>query len=165
MTEILTTSVCTRHPIYYFLGTISRDREAIIRFGLSPEEVGLVLHQMPQQQTVEFVRKSNANEAFFEGPGVPQKVCRIAPNSEFSSVDFIIDFEVDGVGGHVLQGAQGPLKVTAQAGEAQVLTEIMRSSLPYLIGWSTTQDIAISKNVADAQSEAGSKGGHDNYGY
>lgn len=139
-------------------GTISREKNAGIRFGLSAEEIGLILNQLPQQNPVEFSRRPAPNEGFFDGPSAPHKVCKIVPDPTVATVNFIIDFEKDGVGGQEVQGITGPMEVTAQAGEMQVIMEIMRSTLPVLVGWTTTQDLAMQKSVGFAIS-AGSSGG------
>ena len=140
---------------YEFTGTISRDRESTIRFGLSAEEVGLLLHQLPQQNAVELTRRPAPSEAGYESPSVPQKVCQITPIPETAAIKFSVDFHVDGVGGQMLQNVQGPLSVEMQAGEVQVVLEIMRTSLPTLVGWSTMQSIALEKSVRDAQGAGG----------
>ena len=138
------------------LGTISRDREAVVRLGLSAEEVGLLLHQLPQQQSVEMVRQPTANEALYDGPSAPQKVCKIVPTAGLAMVEFTLDFEVGGVGGQAMQnGIKGPYSVTMQAGEVQVALEIMRSSLPLLVGWTSMMDIAIQKSINDAINSGG----------
>ena len=145
-------------------GTISRDRESAVRFGLSAEEVGLLLHQLPQQHAVELVRKPAPSEAGYDSPSVPHKVCQITPVPETAAVSFCIDFHVDGVGGHQLQNVQGPLTVDLQAGEVQVMMEIMRSTLPTLVGWSTMSTIAVQKAVKDAQG-AGAPPLNDPFGF
>jgi hypothetical protein len=138
-------------PITCSAGTLNRDKDKSIRFGLSPEEIGLLLHQIPKQQPVEMARKPTSSEAMFEGSSVPHKVCKVIPNPDVASVAWTIDFEVDGVGGQVLQNAQGPLTVEMQAGEAQVAMEIMRQSIPVLVGWKTMQDVMLQKMVQDVQ--------------
>eukprot|EP00977_Amphora_coffeiformis_P014685 scaffold4162_cov162-Amphora_coffeaeformis.AAC.18 len=141
-------------------GTISKDRDAFVRFGLSPEEVGLLLHQLPQEQTVELLRKPTSTESLYDGPTAPQKVCRVIPSAGLTTVDWVVDFEVDGVGGQTMQNnIQGPFSVTMQAGEVQVVMEIMKSSLPTLVGWNTMKEIAIQKSVSDAKSGGGGGGG------
>ena len=141
-------------------GTLSRDRESIIRFGLSAEEVGLILNQLPHQQTIEMSRKPSSDESLYDGPTAPQKVCKIVPSPGLTTVDWMVDFEVDGVGGQPMQNnILGPLSVTMQTGEVQVVMEIMRSSLPSLVGWSTMQEIALRKSVSDAHSGRGDGGG------
>lgn len=147
----------------------------MVRFGLAAEEIGLLLRQLPRNEPVEFTRRPAPNESLYDGPSVPHKVCKIIPataEENTGTVDFIIDFEVDGVGGQqILQSSittgnpQGPLQVTMQAGEVQVALEIMRTSLPVLVGWSTQQSIAVQKCVDDAVGGGGGGGGHDPYDF
>lgn len=120
----------------------------------------MILHQLPQQQSVELSRKPAADESLYDGPTAPQKVCRVIPSPNLATVDWAVDFEADGTGGQVMQNnVRGPLSVTMQAGEVQVALEIMRTSLPSLVGWTTMTDIAIRKTVSDAQSGGGGSGG------
>jgi hypothetical protein len=150
----------SKHAVAYCLclhlaGTLNRDKDAVLRFGLSPEEVGLILHQIPNQQPVELARKPTSSEALFDSSSMPHKVCKIIPNPDLASVSWTIDFELDGVGGQVLQNSQGPLTVEMQAGEVQVTLEIMRQTIPVLVGWNTMQDIALQKMLGDTMSSPG----------
>ena len=133
-------------------GTLSRERESVTRLGLSAEETGLLLQQLPQQQAVTLVRKPAPSESMsVESTTLqPHKVCTITPQ-EANAVEWKVDFEVDGVGGQAMpNGVAGPLAVTMQAGEVQVVLEIMRSSLPYLVGWTSTTQIAMERVIQDA---------------
>jgi hypothetical protein len=84
----------------------------------------------------------------------PDKVLRLIPGVG-GSVTFKIDYEKNGVGGQSpLYGednASGPLEVTAQLGEVQVVREIIRSSIPALVGWTTMLNVAMQKSLDDAQ--------------
>ena len=130
-------------------GTISRDRDSALRFALSAEEVGLLLDQLPKQQAVTLVRQPTSSESMVESSTTtPHKVCSITPLPETSTVEWKIDFEVDGVGGQVVQpSVQGPMEVTMQAGEVQAVLAIMRCSLPALLGWAPLQDMAVQKSI------------------
>lgn len=137
-------------------GSVTRDRDAVIRFALSPEEVGLLMHQLPRQQMVEFVRRPAspdgvvANSSSF-ATNAPHKVCRVIPSEADGSVNWVLDLEVDGVGSQPgPAGLQVPLSVAAQAGEVQVMLQLFRTSLPVLAGWSTLMDVAMEKTKVDA---------------
>ena len=146
---------------------MTRDRDNVVRFGLSAEEMGLLLHQLPLHQTVELVRKpttTNApEESMYESitttattTAAPHKICIITPQPADATVEWKVDFELDGVGGQVMaNGMPGPLVVTMQAGEVQVVLEIMRTSLPLLVGWTNLQQIAVQKAVNDAMTGGG----------
>lgn len=158
-------------------GTVTRDRDNVVRFGLSAEEMGLLLHQLPLDQTVELVRKPTSNaagESMYENSitttltAVPHKICTITPQPADATVEWKVDFELDGVGGQVMSnGMPGPLVVTMQAGEVQVVLEIMRTSLPLLVGWTSLQQIAVQKAVNDATTGRGGGGGpqQDPFGF
>jgi len=163
------TRYCTIIP-----GSFNRDRQ--VRFGLSPEEVGLLLDQLPQHE-VEIVRRiynSNIsstttsaadNDGLMSsvdgGVGVGsgdnlEKVMRIVPGD-----GGVVSFKVDGAGTGDYDGNQ-LLEVDVQLGEFQVMREIMRSSLPALVGWSTQLDIAMRRSVDDVvqqQQQQGQYGG------
>jgi hypothetical protein len=126
----------------------------VIRFALSPEEIGLLLHQLPQQQMVEYVRRPASPDGFHDhsvASNAPHKVCKVIPSAVDGSVDWVVDLEVDGVGSQPGPGGlQLPLSVSAQAGEVQVMLELFRTSLPVLAGWSTLSAIAMEKTRIDA---------------
>jgi hypothetical protein len=52
-----------------------------------------------------------------------------------------------------------PLEVMIQAGEFEVLKSIFQTSIPYILGWNTTMDIAS----AAAMSKGMSGGGNQRY--
>ena len=52
-----------------------------------------------------------------------------------------------------------PLEVTLQAGEFEVIKSIFQTSIPYILGWNTTMDIAS----AAAMSKGMSGGGGNHY--
>ena len=156
---------CTVSPI---LGGVNRDSQ--LRFGLSPEEVGLILDQLPNHP-VELARRVPPGGENGQGSigGVmsedtPDKVLRITPGAG-GSVSFRIDYEKDGVGGqspaYGEDHASGPLEVTAQLGEVQVVREIIRSSIPALVGWTTMLEVAMRKSIEDARSSSPDFGGNN----
>jgi hypothetical protein len=153
------------------LGGVNRDSQ--LRFGLSPEEVGLILDQIPNHP-VELARRvppagENGGVAYGGGSNddMPDKVLRITPGPG-GSVSFRIDYEKDGVGGqspaYGEEHASGPLEVTAQLGEVQVVREIIRTSIPALVGWTTMLEVAMRKSIEDARSTGSDFGGNGGYG-
>ena len=139
-------------------GGIVRDSQ--IRFGLSPEEVGFLLHQLPEQPVV-FMRIVGATT---DGTAPLEKILNVTPG-EGGQFSFAVDFERDGIGGQVMdpvtttpsddestapldtQQALGPQEVVVQLGEMQVIRELMRSSIPILTGWSTQMELLMRSSV------------------
>ncbi|EEC51772.1 predicted protein [Phaeodactylum tricornutum CCAP 1055/1] len=142
-------------------GTTARDQH--IRFGLSAEEVGLLLDQLPSHE-VELSRRSPPPNgelglsASASLSSAPAKVLRITPG-EGGTTTYCIDHETDGVGGQIpfsgSNNVAGPLEVTVHLGEHIVMTEIMRSSIPTLVGWTAMLDAAELKNMEDAKAGVG----------
>ena len=134
------------------------DREAQIRFGLSPEEVGFLLHQLPDNE-VEFVRRLPADQPGTSAADMPEKILRITPG-EGGQFAFKIDYEKDSVGGQIVGGttdALGPLEVVAQLGEYVVMRKLMEQSLPSLIGWDVQTNFAL-QNAMNLALQAGVSG-------
>lgn len=134
------------------------DREAQIRFGLSPEEVGFLLHQLPDNE-VEFVRRLPAEQPGTSAADMPEKILRITPG-EGGQFAFKIDYEKDSVGGQIVGGTTeplGPLEVVAQLGEYVVMRKLMEQSLPSLIGWDVQTNFAI-QNAMNIALQAGATG-------
>jgi hypothetical protein len=139
--------------IQQYAGGLQRDRQ--VRFGLSPEEVGFMLHQLPEN-AVEFVRTTPSDTA----EPLPEKVFKVTPG-EAGQFSFAVDFEKAGVGGQVVgtaDAALGPLEVVVQLGEYQVIRELMQSSIPALTGWSTQMSLAMSHSVHLAMQSGGAGG-------
>ncbi|KAL7515345.1 hypothetical protein ACHAXN_013304 [Cyclotella atomus] len=126
-------------------------------FSLSAEEMGLCLSQLPGAG-VELSHKLHYADSE-DGDGMRQlsgdlidKVLTIEPK-DGAAVLFNIDYFKDGVGGQSPDGTTSstPLNVTLQAGEFEVVKSIFQSSIPYLLGWNATMDLAtaaaISKGV------------------
>jgi len=138
------------------------NRDTQIRFGLSAEEVGFLLHQLPDHQ-VEFSRKISTYTASTPGQiadELPDKVMRITPK-EGGQFSLHVDFEKDGVGGQstdVNAPALGPLEVTAQLGEWQVMQHLMQVSIPALVGWEMQMKIAMQTSVESALNSGGTSG-------
>lgn len=122
-------------------------------FSLSVEEVGLLLSQLPGS-SVELSHHTWSEDASaaekqhgFEqlsGDAV-EKVMTIEPG-EGATLTFKIDYMKGGLGGQTPPGMEGlpstPMEITIQAGEFEVLKSIFQTSIPYLLGWNTTMDIA-----------------------
>ena len=133
------------------------NRESQLRFGLSPEEVGFLLHQLPDNE-VELCRKIGAYTTNTPGQiadDLPDKVMRITPK-EGGQFLFLIDFEKDGVGGQSpdLNPPLGPLEVTCQLGEWQVMQQLMQASIPALVGWDAQLKLG-QQNMVDAAVQGG----------
>eukprot|EP00522_Entomoneis_paludosa_P017574 CAMPEP_0172457270 /NCGR_PEP_ID=MMETSP1065-20121228/21189_1 /TAXON_ID=265537 /ORGANISM="Amphiprora paludosa, Strain CCMP125" /LENGTH=237 /DNA_ID=CAMNT_0013210895 /DNA_START=65 /DNA_END=778 /DNA_ORIENTATION=- len=137
-------------------GRLNVDKTAAMRFALSAEEIGLLLDQLPENG-VSFYRKSRQFDSEYMldvepgQPGTqtdPDKVCHVTPG-EAGLVTFLCDFELNGEGGQLPPpgeaSAQGPMQITAQAGEFQVMREILRSSIPQLVGWQQMTQIAMQR--------------------
>lgn len=99
---------------------------------------------------MELSRSSNTTEE------IPDKILRISP--EYDSVSFVFDYELHGVGGQSPDGGQseapGPLRVVAGSGEFVVLQELMKETIPTLIGWPHMMDISLVNKVEAAQRDA-----------
>jgi hypothetical protein len=156
------------HTVSPILGGVNRDSQ--LRFGLSPEEVGLILDQLPNHP-VELARRvppggenGGGSIGGVMSEDTPDKVLRITPGAG-GSVSFRIDYEKDGVGGqspaYGEDHASGPLEVTAQLGEVQVVREIIRSSIPALVGWTTMLEVAMRKSIDDARNSSPDFGGNN----
>lgn len=133
-------------------------------FSLTVEEVGLLLHQLPGN-AVELCHPTYGNDDVKGGDefmGVKQiggdaieKVLTIV-SAEGATLKFTLDYMKGGVGGQTPPGNEGlpktPFEVTLQAGEFEVFKSIFSTSIPYLLGWNTSMDIAsaaaISKGIS-----------------
>jgi hypothetical protein len=56
-----------------------------------------------------------------------------------------------------------PIEVTVQAGEFEVLKSIFQTSIPYILGWNTTMDIASAAAMSKGMSGGGGGGGNQAY--
>jgi hypothetical protein len=97
---------------------------------------------------------------------VPDKVLRITPG-EGGSVSFLIDHELNGVSvppppplsndSAVVSASSssstvtGPMEVVTQLGEFAVIKELLRSSIPVLVGWNTMVEIAMQRSFESMQ--------------
>jgi len=141
-------------------------------FSLSVEEVGLLVSQLPEH-SVELshpVFVQGGGEDGMEGGSVTQlggdaveKVLTIEPG-EGKSLTFKIDYMQGGVGGQTPPGMEGlpstPMEIAVQAGEVEVIKSICQTSIPYLLGWNTTMDIASAAAIS-----RGLSGNNPNMGY
>jgi hypothetical protein len=133
------------------------DRESTVRFGLSPEELGVIIHQLPHHP-VEFIRRGASEDSQYSNSNGSSnnKLVRIAPQANNNSgvVSFVLDYEKDGVTG---VGPEGPFEVHVQLGEFQVIHELMRTSIPIVTGWSTLLESGVQHAMQQAVEEQ--KGG------
>ena len=132
------------------------DRKNVIRFALSAEEIGYLLHQLPDND-VQFSRKqfppeqqgTVMDDGITETSTEPIKVFRMK-SGEAGIVSLSVDYELNGVGGQQLstvETGQGPMEVTAQLGEFQVIRELMRTSIPLLTGWETLTGVTMQRQM------------------
>lgn len=140
-------------------------------FSLSVEEVGLLLSQLPLNG-VELSHSMNygvgsddesSGGVMQQSGDLVEKVLTIQPG-EGATLTFKIDYLKDGVGGQSPPQFDNvmpttPLEVMIQAGEFEVLKSIFQTSIPYILGWNTTMDIAS----AAAMSKGMSGGGNQRY--
>lgn len=124
--------------------------------------MGFLLHQLPNHQ-VEFARKIGSYASSTPGQiadDLPDKVMRITPK-EGGQFSLYVDFEKDGVGGQspdLNAPALGPLEVTAQLGEWQVMQHLMKASIPALVGWDAQLRIAVQNSIEAAYHSGGPSG-------
>lgn len=81
----------------------------------------------------------------------PMKVLRIVPGSA-GQVTYKVDYELNGVGGQAspTSSETTPLSVTLQLGEQVVVSELLRTSIPTLVGWSVLGQVASDNTVQAA---------------
>jgi hypothetical protein len=120
-----------------------------------------LLNQLPDNE-VEFVRRIPAETPGTTAADMPEKVLRITPG-EGGQFAFKIDYIKDNVGGQSVGGAEplGPLEVVAQLGEYVVLRELMKISIPSLIGWDVQTNLAM-QNAMNLALQGGGGGGYNN---
>jgi hypothetical protein len=145
-----------------------------------------MLDQLPSN-IVEFSRRpaTLTGQPEFGGntTDVPDKVLRITPG-EGGSVSFLIDHELNGVSvappaskvsGTAFSAVTsetsstitttGPLVVVAQLGEFIVIRELLRSSIPILVGWNTMVEIAMQQRTLENMQNNSSTSSHGGGGY
>mmetsp|Transcript_23550 Transcript_23550/g.33032 ORF Transcript_23550/g.33032 Transcript_23550/m.33032 type:complete len:276 (-) Transcript_23550:104-931(-) len=130
-----------------------------VRFALDAAEVGLLVSQLPHHP-VEWARQPGGAPSPYgmadvpdagANTDMPDKVLSIQPE-EGAKVKFTLDFVKDGVGG---QDPKGPLEITAEAGEFEVMKSIMQSSLPFLSGWQTLMEVGSKADLHANLSQPG----------
>jgi hypothetical protein len=162
------TRVLTHLPLARLSLAGSFSKDSNLRFALSAEEIGLIIHQLPLQQDVELIRYASYNNSNTSFSGavsddLPDKVLRIIPG-EAGSVSYKVSFERGGLAVDTAYengeqvAATGPLEVVAQLGEQVVMLELMRYSIPYLTGWSTFVDMSLNRSVDDSEIVGGGSG-------
>lgn len=139
-------------------------------FSLTVEEVGLLLSQLPGN-AVELSHPTFSSDdgAFGQESQVTQvsgdiveKVLTVDPG-DGATMTFKVDYVTNGVGGQTPPGFDGipstPLEITIQAGEFEVLRSIFQTSIPYILGWNTTMDIASAAAISRGLSDGGRRKG------
>lgn len=134
-------------------------------FTLTVEEIGLCLSQLPNNpMELSHPTYNNAGGDHEGGPMTDvtqlagdsvEKVLTIEPGAG-ASLTFKLDYMKGGIGGQTPPGVEGlpktPLEITIQAGEFEIIKSVFQTSIPYLLGWNTTMDIAsafaISRGVS-----------------
>jgi hypothetical protein len=153
MMILFTSASSLTYSAFHLSGGVNRD--SCIRFGLSAEEVGFMLHQLPDRQ-VEFSRKTSLYTSSTPGQladDLPEKVMRVTPK-EGGQFSLLVDFEKNGAGGQSPgpnDPSVGPLEVTAQLGEWEVMQQLMRASIPALVGWDVQLRIAVQNSIEAVQ--------------
>eukprot|EP00555_Chaetoceros_dichaeta_P012112 CAMPEP_0198261038 /NCGR_PEP_ID=MMETSP1447-20131203/9843_1 /TAXON_ID=420782 /ORGANISM="Chaetoceros dichaeta, Strain CCMP1751" /LENGTH=178 /DNA_ID=CAMNT_0043948825 /DNA_START=214 /DNA_END=750 /DNA_ORIENTATION=- len=135
-----------------------------IYFGLSVEEIGLLISHVPHQP-LKLSRnlgtdwnndESGINDRKYDSvsannePG--RKVLSVTPG-EFA-INFSIDYIEDGMGTQAQTTAEKgasfvPMEVAMQAGEWEVAKSLLKESIPHLLGWNYMMDIATKSAVDD----------------
>ena len=130
-----------------------------IAFMLSVEEIGLLLSQWQHNRLV-FTRQIGGDQqrGGFSGSGYDlvstttadamDKVLTVEPG-DGATARFQIDFVKDGIGGQIppTNETSAPLEVVLQAGEMEVISTLMRDSIPYLTGWNKMLAIGVEHAV------------------
>jgi hypothetical protein len=140
-------------------------------FSLSVEEVGLLLSQLPGNgvelsHSMNYGVGSDGDESGDRGVtqysgDLVEKVLTIQPG-EGSTLNLKIDYVKDGVGGQSHPQYEEtipstPIEVTLQAGEWEVFKSIFQTSIPYILGWNTTMDIASAAAMTKGMSGGGNQ--------
>jgi Whirly transcription factor len=133
-------------------GSVIRERQ--VRFGLSPEEVGLVLDQLPEHQ-VELTRQPPRNSNDFSAVSQPlgaTKVLTLTPQGGGVVVfKMQLDDDDSSFAQNVTGGNARAMEVSVQLGEYQVMRHLMLSSIPVLVGWQQQVEIALQRSVDGAK--------------
>ncbi|KAL3810474.1 hypothetical protein ACHAXA_010168, partial [Cyclostephanos tholiformis] len=136
-------------------------------FSLTAEEVGLLVNQLPLN-AVELCHPTYGPDGGEGGGDVDgfggtmsdgmrqmggdpvEKVLSIEPG-EGMTLRFKVDYARGGVMGQIPPGFDGapttPLEVTIQLGEFEVFKSICQTSIPYILGWNSSMDIASSAAI------------------
>jgi Whirly transcription factor len=146
-------------------GTVIREKQ--VRFGLSPEEVGLVLDQLPEHQ-VELTRlppRSSNDFSAVSQPSGATKVLTLTPQGG-GVIAFKMQLD-DNDGSYVPHSTGGnarAMEVAVQLGEYQVMRHLMLSSIPVLVGWQQQVEIALQRSIDSARRGQG-QGHHPSSNY
>lgn len=77
-------------------------------------------------------------------------MCLVDLHIYFSSQFLINSFAIQ-----MMKMKSTPLEVTLQAGEFEVIKSIFQTSIPYILGWNTTMDIASAAAMSKGMSGGG----------
>lgn len=95
-----------------------------------------------------FVGGDDVSSTVGNNDAAPEKVMRIVPSG--AAGGGVVSFQVES--GYENSGSMG---IDVQLGEFQVMREIMKSSLPALVGWPTQLGIAMQRSVDEALRQGG----------
>jgi hypothetical protein len=121
----------------------SLDFERSLKFALSPEEVGLIIDQLPEHQ-VELARQPSPSSGDFTAVTQStsgQKVITLSPRN-----GGVVAFKI-----HDESGGSAPQEVLVQLGEFRVMHELMKSSIPVLSGWQVQVDLSLERALDNAR--------------
>lgn len=149
----------------FLTGTVSRYDQ--LRFSLSAEESGLLIDQIPKTDVELFRIPSNSPGGNSEN--APEKILRVIPDIS-GQVLFRIEYTSKnggdgGLSSNNIEAAPTPLEVKVQLGEYQVMKQIILSSLPTLVGWTTMMEVAVRQNENDALNSSSYTYGQDQNNY
>jgi Whirly transcription factor len=145
-------------------GSVIREKQ--IRFGLSSEEVGLVLHQLPEHQ-VELTRQPPRNSNDFSAVSQPSGVTKVLTLTPQGGGVVTFKMQLDDSDGsyvpHPTGGNARAMEVAVQLGEYQVMRHLMLSSIPVLVGWQQQVEIALQRSIDSARRGPGQGHSSSNY--
>jgi Whirly transcription factor len=140
--------------------------EKQIRFALSPEEVGLVLDQLPEHQ-VELTRQPPRISKDFSAVSQPSGVTKVLTLTPQGGGVVTFKMQVDDSDGsyvpHPTGGNARAMEVAVQLGEYQVMRHLMLSSIPVLVGWQQQVEIALQRSIDSARRGPGHGHSSSNY--
>jgi len=134
-----------------------------IFFGLSVEEIGMLISHVPHQPLKlsrnlgkDWNNETVTNDGKYDSVSTNEsgrKVLSVTPGEY--AINFSIDYLEDGMNAQAqIETEKGasfvPMEVAMKAGEWEVTKSILKESIPYLLGWNYMMDIATTTAVNDA---------------